>query len=136
MKKFIGNTSIAECTDQDSASVAFHKFLNIRSNFNENTEQHGCLTPCTKISFDFETFILHRNSWIETKEEQELPDGTYFFKFSYASLQVEEKVVTLAYDLENFFASVGGNLGLFLGFSCLPLMLSILDFARKMLKKL
>ena len=48
------------------------------------------------------------------------------------TLQVEERVVTLVYDIENLLPSFGGNLGLFLGFSCLSLMLVMLDLSKKL----
>ena len=136
INKFIRNSDLNECIDQNSARDTFLNFLSIKYNFFDNITLHGCPLPCTTVSFDYEAFQVHRNSRIETAEEPELPDGVFFFQFSYNSLQVEERVVTLAYDLADFFASVGGNLGLFLGFSCLSLLLSVMEFVRELLRKL
>ena len=36
---------------------------------------------------------------------------------------------TLDYDVGTFWTSVGGNLGLFLGFSCLSVLFAIVDAA-------
>jgi hypothetical protein len=47
---------------------------------------------------------------------------------------VEETVVTLVYDMENFLTALGGNLGLFLGFSCFSIMIIAIDFANKFFK--
>jgi hypothetical protein len=43
---------------------------------------------------------------------------------------VEEQVETLIYDAGGFLAAAGGNLGLFVGFSCLSVIFSILDWIR------
>jgi hypothetical protein len=50
---------------------------------------------------------------------------------SYRSLLVEERVETIVYDLESLMTSIGGNLGLFLGFSCFSTFLKILKFIFK-----
>ena len=44
---------------------------------------------------------------------------------------VEEHIETLIYDTGTFLTQAGGNLGLFLGFSCLSLLLAVLNFAKK-----
>ena len=46
----------------------------------------------------------------------------------YDSPLVEERVETLVYDAGNFLTAVGGNIGLFLGFSCLSVLFSIIHF--------
>jgi hypothetical protein len=50
---------------------------------------------------------------------------------SFNSLLVEEQIETLAYDFGNFLAAAGGNLGLFLGFSCLPMLLGFISIFKK-----
>ena len=46
----------------------------------------------------------------------------------YPTFDVEEKIETLEYDLANLLVSAGGNLGLFLGFSCFSVMLSVINW--------
>jgi hypothetical protein len=46
-------------------------------------------------------------------------------------LLVEEQIERLAYDFGNFLAAAGGNLGLFLGFSCLPMLLGFISIFKK-----
>ena len=88
----------------------------------------GCARSCSETEYTTEALYFHRNSWIETSDEQRtLPEDAYKLTLAYESLQLEEKVVTLAYDLENFLTSLGGNLGLFLGLSCLSLSLMLAD---------
>jgi len=43
-------------------------------------------------------------------------------------MDVEEKTETLVYDLGTFLAALGGNLGLALGFSCLSILLGIVNY--------
>ena len=50
-------------------------------------------------------------------------------------MDVEKEVETLVYDAGNFFAAIGGNLGLFLGFSCLTMILKCVDFVKKRCEK-
>ena len=46
----------------------------------------------------------------------------------YETLSVEEHFETLVFDIGSLLAAAGGNLGLFLGFSCLSLLISCLDY--------
>jgi hypothetical protein len=48
-----------------------------------------------------------------------------------SSLIVEERVETLVYDVGSFLAAAGGNLGLFLGFSCLSVFLYIIKLVMR-----
>jgi hypothetical protein len=47
---------------------------------------------------------------------------------TYSSLLIEESFETFVYDLENLMTSLGGNLGLFLGFSCFSTAVVILKW--------
>jgi hypothetical protein len=47
---------------------------------------------------------------------------------AYDTFSVEEHFETLVFDIGSLLAAAGGNLGLFLGFSCLSLLLSCLDY--------
>ncbi len=47
----------------------------------------------------------------------------------FSSLNVEEKVETLVYDIASFMATAGGNLSLLLGFSCLSVLIGVVSVA-------
>jgi hypothetical protein len=49
-------------------------------------------------------------------------------------LNIEEKTEALVYDFGTFLAAIGGNLGLFLGFSCLSLLLILISMFEKCTK--
>ena len=62
-----------------------------------------------------------KNSGFELSGPSE-DDSTLFFSIGYESFEIEVNVEILIYDIGSFLAAVGGNLGLFLGFSCLSLL--------------
>jgi hypothetical protein len=49
---------------------------------------------------------------------------------------VEEQIENLEYDIVDLLASAGGNLGLLLGFSCLSVLFSAINFAGNLLSKM
>jgi len=51
-------------------------------------------------------------------------------------MDVEKQVESLIYDAGNSFAAVGGNLGLFLGFSCLSMVFATIDFLVRVFLKI
>ncbi len=53
----------------------------------------------------------------------------------HSSLSVEEHFETLVFDGGSLLAAAGGNLGLFLGFSCLSLIFSALYYLSSVIKK-
>jgi hypothetical protein len=55
---------------------------------------------------------------------------------AYETLSVEEQFETLIFDIGSLLAAAGGNLGLFLGFSCLSLLFSLLDYLARFWKEL
>jgi hypothetical protein len=67
---------------------------------------------------------------------RELADEeSYILMFYFESLDVEESVEDLAYDLSAFLAAAGGNLGLALGFSCLSIILGSVNFLFELISK-
>ena len=81
--------------------------------------------PCKRTSFDINLNLYHKNSVIDPFDEFHYNSRDIFMlRFYYDSINVEERVVTLVYDLSSFLAAAGGNIGLALGFSCLSLLLS------------
>ena len=53
------------------------------------------------------------------------------FALSFGSLLVEERKEAYVYDVENLITSIGGNLGLFLGFSCFSTFVALLKLVYK-----
>ncbi len=62
----------------------------------------------------------------------DFPDSAFANSFmvviKFSSLLIDEEVETYVYDFGNFLVALGGNLGLMLGFSCLSVLFSALEF--------
>ena len=55
---------------------------------------------------------------------------------SYKTLNVEERREHLVYDLGSLLAAAGGNMGLFLGLSCMSILLGIVQFLNTIFDKI
>ena len=75
----------------------------------------------------------HATSWkvYDDPAMEDIYQTGVSLSLSYESLIVEEHIETLVYDAGSFLSAIGGNLGLFLGFSCLTMLLGILKLAEK-----
>ena len=67
--------------------------------------------------------------------KEDVDGQTFQLLFFYDYLDVEERVETLVYDIGNFLAAVGGNLGLAVGFSCLSVLLIAVEFIQGKIKQ-
>jgi hypothetical protein len=54
-----------------------------------------------------------------------------YFSFGYETFNKKKHSKNLIYDTGNFLTQVGGNLGLFLGFSCFSVILAIIECLNK-----
>jgi hypothetical protein len=88
--------------------------------------QEECPPPCTSTSFPMTLRKIHSNILISNNEE--LMGKMYAgLLFGYKTLQIDEEIETYIYDIGSFLTASGGNLGLFLGFSCLSMLLGLID---------
>ncbi len=62
-------------------------------------------------------------------------DGYFGVSFYYDSLDIEERIETLAFGGGSLLAEIGGNIGLLLGFSLLSLLFSVLKILKYLFKK-
>ena len=87
-----------------------------------------CLPSCTQINYAIET---------EVHEDEESPDAkrnvTLAYRFSKRKMKVEEEF--LVYDFVGMLGSIGGTLGLFIGFSLFGLISFILENIHDVLKQ-
>jgi Amiloride-sensitive sodium channel len=60
----------------------------------------------------------------ETSDDGEI----FYLLYYYLTLATEQRIQSLDYDFGNFLVAAGGNLGLFLGMSCLSVLWSLADF--------
>ena len=62
-------------------------------------------------------------------------DGYYIVWAFFSSMYVKEKVEHFAFSFDNLLVAVGGNLGLFLGWSLQSIVLDAIDFLYQRFKK-
>ena len=85
--------------------------------FSENTTKN-CLDPCDIEIYTGNTFVTERKN-----DKQNM---TLMLKYESMAIKVSEEY--LAYDFANFIGTLGGSLGLFIGFSYTGFIGSIIDF--------
>jgi len=80
---------------------------------------------------------LHRNQFVVNPNKSNVKNlnDSFYLSVSLVSLMVEERVEALVYDEVNFIAAAGGNLGLFIGFSCFSVLLALMKQIRKLIIK-
>ena len=62
-------------------------------------------------------------------------DGYYIVWAFFSSLYVQEKVEHFSFSFDNLLVAIGGNLGLFLGWSLQSIVLDAIDFLYQRFKK-
>lgn len=94
-----------------------------------------CPKPCYQVGYKYRLDYVHKNLYIEPKEENKVDiNDTFYLITSWESALVEEEVEALVYDGINFVAAAGGNLGLLLGFSCFGLLQMLITYLKALLK--
>ena len=86
-----------------------------------------------QISYNVKRKDSHKNGWIEPRKSAHGPvfmDNYYALLLYYETFDVEEQVESLVYDAGSLLVSVGGNLGLFLGLSCLSVIFAIINLLK------
>ena len=96
-----------------------------------NNYTHGRVLTCWEL--DQAHLILYLNIRKLQNKKKNCPKISDYvgIQLSYETLIVEEHVQSYVYDFTNFVSSAGGNLGLFLGFSCLSTIFGLISFAKK-----
>ena len=59
----------------------------------------------------------------------------FYFFYGFDTLNTEQRIETLDYDFGNLVVAAGGNLGLFLGLSLLPILMAVVDCLETTSKK-
>ena len=87
-----------------------------------STSAYGCPLPCTQKSYNFNLEYFSKYSFLGAEEPVNLDNENFKFVMFFRSVDTEESTETLVYDFTNFLTAAGGNLGLFMGFSCFSLV--------------
>lgn len=118
--------STVECTNASVADHVYWTYVNHIVDFALNPSQHGCPIPCRQTSYKIKMKLYQENN-AYMPPQIPLSKGHFTFYPYWSTLATEEKVENLEYDLTNLLVSAGGNLGLFLGFSCLSILFTIIE---------
>ena len=125
----IVSKKIAFCDSLTDAQATLRQIYNVVQEFFSNFSKNNCPLPCTHKSYNYNLKYLHRHSWIDFENTpKETLEKARAVSLAYNSLLVEERIEAYVYDLENLMTSIGGNLGLFLGFSCFSTFVALLQF--------
>jgi hypothetical protein len=90
-------------------------------------ERYGCPFPCDEQSYEISLKYFHETSWPDFSKPESF-NSTFFLVLFYDTFDVVESKETLVYDVGDLFAAAGGHLGLFLGFSCLSVLMQVIDY--------
>jgi hypothetical protein len=119
--------AIKYCNESSSAHNTFYQMEETFTEVFSDLSKYNCPVPCSQKGFNYNIKYFHRHSWIET-DNSTMSQKSAGIAVSYSSLLVEERSETVIYDLECLLTSLGGNLGLFLGFSCFSTLVGGLKF--------
>jgi len=113
--------NLPTCNTNESAFIAKELFQNVSYEFLEEGSFNKCFMPCKQQSYLQNLKYYHQTAY------NELKPNIFDLTIAYSSLDVTTKTETLVYDFGDFLSAAGGNMGLFLGFSCLGCMWHIIE---------
>ena len=113
---------LPECNDKKMATDLFQRFEQI-SYTNKDDWLSQCPQPCKQNYYTLNTASYDPTI---TLDDQTL-NSTFFLGLAYDTFITERETEKLYYDTFDILALVGGNLGLFLGFSCFSSLLTVTE---------
>ena len=122
----------AECQDRKSAQENINIFTDMLY-YKRLLWLRECPLPCKQKVYDAKVFKFHSNTLIGRDEKltKEIRKNAVLFGIGYETFAVHENVEALVYDTGMLLSQIGGNLGLFLGVSCLSVLTGIIKLSRK-----
>ena len=108
------NATLQAC---ETKKVSECNFVAMTSCYFSENSTHMCLDPCNVEIYTTNTYDFER-----TIDKQNI---TLFLKYQSMAIDVSEEY--LVYDFPNFIGTLGGSLGLFIGFSYTGFIGSIID---------
>ena len=122
------------CQDKVSAVNTLQESTNMISDLERQIWLNVCQLPCEQIVYDVKIKKFHLNNLIDTDDTEQFSNDVIILKLAYDSFIIEERVESLFYDSASFLVAVGGNLGLFLGFSCFSVLLGLIKLLKNIIK--
>ena len=100
--------------------------------FFELSEDYGCPLPCIITSYQATLLYTHKNA-MELYTSNKINEDFWLFYY-YETMETEINNEMLIVDVSNLIGAIGGNMGLFLGFSFLSIFVFSLDFIHAKIK--
>ena len=121
------NATMKKCDERNDAKIVYWRFIYLLENIYLQPWKYGCHIPCKQTSYTFKVNYFHKNNvFMPDNTANNSKDHLYMY-VHFQTSSVEEKVENLEYDLANLLVSAGGNLGLFMGLSCLSVLFYAID---------
>ena len=121
------------CQDNVTAANTATHLLNVAFIGDKENWLTACPVPCKQISYDANIRYFHETSFLDPSNSfiENFSASFIVLSISYETLLIEEHEESLVYDITNFLAAAGGNLGLFLGFSCMSVFYGMIKIIKK-----
>ena len=119
------------CQEFNSYTTIRKREEEILENILIDSTYEKCLKPCKKIEYAAKLTMVHENRNILTSRPRKSDGVTFSLLFNYEGFNVQENEEFMIIDGGALLSSIGGFLGLFLGFSTL----SIADWIQMKLNK-
>jgi hypothetical protein len=124
------NSKLNECKDNSTAESVYWQFADYVTNFVKQAPEYGCPVPCTQISYKLSLDYMHGNTLMLPNQDSAKNHHYFTIIPHYSTFNAEERIENLEYDIATLLVSAGGNLGLFLGLSCLPVLFAMIKCIR------
>ena len=127
----LDKSALPPCKNVSAGNETYYNFSTLFSSFAENPDTLGCPVPCKQVIYKLSVEYYQKNNWPLNILEDNVT--IFLLRYYYGTLNVEQQIESLDYDFGSFLVSAGGNLGLFLGFSCLSVLFAIIKCLKKIL---
>ena len=121
------------CNTTESAARTFDQMAQYSFVFLQSTRHSKCWAPCSQTSYNIEVDYLSRFSYMNPAKPELLQSKHFHLDFFFKKIDIEERTETLVYDFVTLLSAGGGNLGLFVGFSCLSVLYTFYNCIEKYL---
>ena len=121
------------CNTTESAAKTFDLLAQYSFVFLQSTKESKCKAPCSQTSYKIGVDYLSQHSYMNPAKPELSQSKFFHLDFFFKKIDIEEKTETLVYDFVSFLSAGGGNLGLFVGFSCLSVLYAFYNCIEKYL---
>ena len=136
--EFLGTSllKLPPCERPESAAKTFSDLVAYYDSFLFNDNNSTCLAPCSQTSYTFSLDYHSKYSYFNPHMPHLFQDEFFHLVVFFKVLEIDERTETLVFDIVALLSAGGGNLGLFIGFSCLSVAFAAIDLAAKYLSHL